>query len=481
MNVFDYGWDVPVENKTSIENYLSTSCFNPLKFSIFRPLCYFHFPRFDISKIPVEEIEKFIVLKPKQKNIHESNYNGSSRFLTRNEKFGTVIYDRAYFRYFLLNQDCKDILKSGALCESSNYQKEISLIINLADIPLPLFAESLSLCDKENACYDSPFKVFFEITSNCNMNCQHCLNRYSNHKSVNMPMEIIFQYFDRLRDGKVSEINITGGEPFLHPNITGILDYAIKIFPGLSVSTNGTLLNESILTFLHKINLRYLNISLDGTEKSRRSIRHGFDFKMVFDNIILSSQYLPTGITITLNRYNIQEIESIIELAKLNHIDKINFGLTKRTHYNDNNDLLIESAEQLFISIEKIESLCSSNNITYYLPPDLPFNRISEQKFDNYFLNQNHCTAGRFTFRILANETIMPCAFFPEEILYEPINITANNFFSRIREQTARNGFLENKCSLFGKNCMGGCPSRHLGDNNCDKYCMQTLNNIIQG
>jgi len=476
MNVFDYSWDVPVENKTSIENYFSTSFSNPLKFSIFRPLCYFHFPRLEISKIPIGEIAKLIALK--RKNIHANN-SGSSRFLIRNERFGTVIYDKTYFRYFLLNESCKDILKSGILYESNNSQKEISLIMNLADISLPLLAEALSICDKENTYYHSPFKVFFEITSNCNMNCQHCLNKDSNNKFINMPIKTIFQYFDQFWDNKVSEINITGGEPFLHPNITEILNHAIKIFPGLTVSTNGTLLNDSILTFLRKINLRYLNISLDGTENSYKNIRSGFDFRKVFNNVILSSQYIPnTGITITLNRYNIQEIENIVELAKLNHIRKINFGLTKRSYYNDNNDLLIESPEHLYINLEKIEALCTSNNITYYLPPDLPFNRVSEQKFNNYFLNQDHCMGGIFNFKILANETIIPCTFFPKRILYKPIDATTNDIFSKIREQTIKNIFLENKCLLFGKNCMGGCLSRRSLDNNCDKYCMKEVNNI---
>jgi len=475
VNVFDYSWGVPVENKTSIENFFSTSFYNPLKFSIFRPLCYFHFPRFDINKISVEENTKLTVLK--QKNIRADN-SGSSRFLTRNEKFGTVIFDKAYFRYFLLNQSCKDILKSGLLCESDNYHREISLIMKLADIPLLLLAESLSLCDKENTCYHSPFKVFFEITSNCNMDCQHCLNKNSNHKLINMPIKTIFRYFDNLKDCKVSEVNITGGEPFLHPDIIEILNYAIKIFPSLTVSTNGTLLNDSILTFLHKINIRYINISLDGTENSYEKIRYGSNFRKVLDNIILASQYIPdTGITITLNRYNIQEIEDIIELAKLNHIRKINFGLTRRSYYNDNNDLLIESAEQLYTALEKIESLCTSNNITYYLPPDLPFNRVSEQKFGNFFFNQNRCMAGIFTCKILADETIIPCAFFHTKILSRPIDDISNDIFYKIREQTIKNVFLENKCSLFGINCMGGCFSGHNLDNNCNKYCMKTVNN----
>jgi MoaA/NifB/PqqE/SkfB family radical SAM enzyme len=413
----------------------------------------------------------------KQKNVHADN-SGSSRFIIRNEKFGTVIYDKAYFRYFLLNHSCKNILKSGVLSVSNNYQKEISLIMNIADIPLLQLAESLSICDIENIHYDSPFKIFFEITSNCNMNCQHCLNKNSNHKPVNMPIERIFRYFDYLRNNKVFEVNITGGEPFLHPDIIKILNHAIKIFPGLTVSTNGTLLNDAILAFLHGINLRYINISLDGTENSCKNVRHGFDFRKVLNNVILSSQYVPnTGITITLNRYNIQEIENIIELAKLNNIHKINFGLTKPSYYNDNSDLLVESGKQLYTNLEKIEALCTSNNIMYYLPPDLPFNSVSKQKFKSCFLNQTHCLAGIFTCKILANETIIPCVFFPKEILFPPIDVISNDIFSKIRKRTIKNIFLENKCSLFGINCMGGCLSRHGLDTDCDRYCMKTVNN----
>ena len=476
MNIFDYSWDVPVENKTSIENYFSTSFSNPSKFSIFRPLCYFHFPRFDINKLSDEDIAELIELKPK--NIHANNFD-SIRFLIRNEKFGTVIYDKTYFRYFLLNQRCKDILKTGILCASNKYKKEILKILYLADIPLQPLAESLSICDTENMGYHSPFKVFFEITSNCNMKCQHCLNKESDLKPINMPTETIFRYFDHFRNCKVSEVNITGGEPFLHPNIINILKYAIKIFPGLTVSTNGILLDDSVLKFINEIKLRYINISLDGTEKSYKNLRYGFDFTNIINKIILSSKYIPnTGITITLNKYNIQEIENIIEMAKLHRIRKINFGLTKRSYYNDNNHLLVESAEQLYVNLEKIDALCTSNNITYYLPPDLPFNEVSRQNFGNYFFKQDCCTAGIFTCKILANETIIPCSFFHQKILYGPTDIVSKEIFYEIREQTIKNNYLEKNCSLFGINCMGGCLSRHNSDNNCDKYCMKTITRI---
>jgi MoaA/NifB/PqqE/SkfB family radical SAM enzyme len=348
--------------------------------------------------------------------------------------------------------------------------------MNISDISIPLLAEALSKCDSENVYYNSPFKIFFEITSNCNMNCKHCLNKNSNHELINMPTETIFRYIDMFRDNKVLDINITGGEPFMHPDIINVLDYAIKIFPSLTISTNGTMLNDSILKFLQEINLRYLNISLDGTENSYKNIRSCFDFKKVFDNIILSSQYIPnTGITITLNKYNIREIENIITLADTNNIQKINFGLTKSSYYNDNNDLLIESSEQLYATLKKIEKLCTSKNIIYYLPPDIPFNSVSEQNFDNYFMKQNNCIAGIFNFKILVNESIIPCSFFPKNLMYRPVDIKKNDFFSKIRELMANNNPFENKCDFNGKNCIGGCPSRHISGSSCDRFCMKTI------
>jgi MoaA/NifB/PqqE/SkfB family radical SAM enzyme len=479
MNITNYRWDVPVENKTSIENYFSTSLSNQFNFSIFRPLCYFHFPRSDITKLFDEDISKFIGMNSTGKPA--ANF-GSSRFLIRNESFGTVIYDKAYFRYFLLNTECKDLLKQGILCESHNFQKEILLILKLADIPLPLLSDALSICDKENTYYNSPFKVFFEITSKCNMNCRHCLNKGLYHKQINMPIKTIFQYFEKFQESKVSEVNITGGEPFMHPHITQILDYAIKIFPGLTISTNGSMLNISILKFLREINLRYINISLDGTEKTYNITRRGHEFKKIFANVILASKYLPnTGITITLNRYNIQEIEAIIELASLNHIQKINFGLTKRSYCNGNNDLLVESSELLYKCLDKIETLCNLNDITYYLPPDLPFNSVSMQKFANQYLDQNQCNAGIFSLKLLADETVMPCAFFHKKILYKSKDCVMADLFSQIRCQVTSSNLSKNRCLSFDGNCKGGCPSRHGFNNSCDEYCTKPLNNARRG
>jgi len=472
MNISNYTWDVPVENKTSFENFLSTSPNNPLQFSIFRPLCYFHFPRFNISKLPIEYIEKLINMNH---NVSTGNYNGS-RFSVRNENFGTIIYDKKYFRYYLINESCKNILKSHYDYRDSHLLKGLSPLLRLADIPLKELAEVLYLCDKENFHYYSPFKIFFEITTNCNMNCRHCLNKNSRRKSINMTTEMIYQYLDWFQEQKIFEVNLTGGEPFLHPDISDILSYAIKIFPGLTISTNGTILNNKILSVLRDINLRYLNISLDGTEKTYKNVRHNYGFDEIINNIIFASQYVhDIGITITLNRYNIQEIEDIIKLAILNNIHKINFGIVKYTNNNNNDDLLVESPRQLYENIKKIDTLCTSNNILYYLPPDLPYNTIQNQNYNNLFFKQKFCLAGIFTLKILSDQTIIPCIFSPQKLTSDIKNVGITRAFQEIREQVQKKANSNIKCDFFKKKCMGGCLSRYSLDTKCDKYCMKDI------
>ena len=478
-----YRWDVPLDNKSSYENFLSSSKHNPCKFSIVRPLCFLVFPRFDINQIPDYNNalhEAKLVVRPQENN------KKLKRLLVRRIDCGILIYDRKYFRYYILNQECREKIIARKIENTPDvFINEINLILALADIEIILIVECLIDYNQNKEIMDftsrSPLKVFFEITSKCNLNCIHCSNRHSNIRSHNMKSKTVIHYLNQLYDLNVPEINITGGEPLIHPDIYKIMNHAIQLFPGLTISTNGKLLNDKILSFLKQIELRYLNISLDGTAEVHNAIRIGSDFSNIIRKIVLAKKYIDDiGVTITLNNRNIHDIENIVSTAKYYGIKKINFGIIKKSFFNENNELLIESPSVLFPLLKKISALCESNEIIYYLPSDLPYSSVFNQNYQNVFCEQISCSAGKYSIKIRSDETIVPCIYLSSIPLIKIENGDIKNtlmYLSNIYSppNPVINAYNNSKCF-----CLGGCPGRFTKSTNssmniCDKYCMKDL------
>jgi organic radical activating enzyme len=91
------------------------------------------------------------------------------------------------------------------------------------------------------------FLVDFYITHHCNMNCDSC-NRFNNYnfKGHKDWRPYAQQYEKWAQNTKIQWINILGGEPLLHPDITGWIKQVRQWWPTstLTVFTNGTMLNK---------------------------------------------------------------------------------------------------------------------------------------------------------------------------------------------------------------------------------------------
>lgn len=95
------------------------------------------------------------------------------------------------------------------------------------------------------------YNVDIHLTDKCNLNCKHC-----NHFCPLVPqdaqpyksLEYIAQNLATLSryTSIINNITLLGGEPFLHPNLTEIINMARQLFPSISITiiTNGTLYNK---------------------------------------------------------------------------------------------------------------------------------------------------------------------------------------------------------------------------------------------
>ncbi|MDY0298136.1 MAG: radical SAM protein [Acidobacteriota bacterium] len=90
-----------------------------------------------------------------------------------------------------------------------------------------------------------PQVVSLELTEQCNFHCRYCYQNASSRKNgfLQDPMEILAYFLERNAVG----IELTGGEPLLHPRFNEITAFIMENYELLGLITNGSLLRESHL------------------------------------------------------------------------------------------------------------------------------------------------------------------------------------------------------------------------------------------
>lgn len=71
------------------------------------------------------------------------------------------------------------------------------------------------------------------------------------------------------REKVVAHVHVTGGEPFLHPDIQKILLllWCFRCKYCYGIMSNGTLLNSRNLRLIKRLNLKAFQVSLDGNKE----------------------------------------------------------------------------------------------------------------------------------------------------------------------------------------------------------------------
>lgn len=153
--------------------------------------------------------------------------------------------------------------------------------------------------------------IVLQVTRGCNLRCSYCpfsqKNDHTRHHSNEMMSEkvairAIDYLYEHSVDSKQISLGFYGGEPFLNFDlIKKSVLYAEKKFKGrqisFSVTSNSTLLNDEILSFLESHHFQ-LVVSIDGdqqsTDKNRRfPSGKGSVFKIVMEKLELISNKYP--------------------------------------------------------------------------------------------------------------------------------------------------------------------------------------------
>lgn len=141
-----------------------------------------------------------------------------------------------------------------------------------------------------------PSQIIVDVTEHCNLACIHCPHaRFEKSQIFNghfLDLEVNKKMVDEVRKygkGITEYIRYTAtGEPLLHPQIVDIISYAKKYSKTkVTITTNGTLLDEYMSKSLLDIELDTIDISIDAaTPETYAKIRKNGNLINVQDNVL---------------------------------------------------------------------------------------------------------------------------------------------------------------------------------------------------
>lgn len=124
-----------------------------------------------------------------------------------------------------------------------------------------------------NHCKDGYGVIQLHPTLRCNLACKHCYSSSAPEKKSKLSHKSITKFLAYAVNYGFKGISVSGGEPFLYPELGLVLEESKKLNYRTSVASNGMLLKSSKA----KDTLKYVDtiaISIDGDESLHNEIRN---------------------------------------------------------------------------------------------------------------------------------------------------------------------------------------------------------------
>lgn len=170
--------------------------------------------------------------------------------------------------------------------------------------------------------------VVWNITNKCNYKCSHC---YSNSHYCNDKNELSFmeieKIIDDLKEMKVPVVLLSGGEPLMREDILDIIQAIKDRGMRVSLSTNGSLIDENVALKLKNLGISYVGVSIDGVKETNdrfRGINGAFESSLrAIENCHKAG--VKVGLRFTLQKHNYTEVPQILKLMEEVNVNRICF------------------------------------------------------------------------------------------------------------------------------------------------------------
>lgn len=255
--------------------------------------------------------------------------------------------------------------------------------------------------------------LFLEITDQCNLSCRHCGSNCTANNHTYLPLEKIKEVLLQVvkaYDAREIMICITGGEPFLHPDVYDIVRFARRNGFSVGITSNGTLIDEETANKIVSSGINTIAVSVDGLADSHDRFRNqkgSFDKAIRGINNLKANGADPQVITVV-HPGNINILQSMFELFQREKISSwrlVNVDPIGRARA-DSGLLLSRSEIKMLLNFIRDKRFNPDNEmeVTYGCSHFVSYEYEREIR-DYYF----QCIAGIQVASIMANGDIGAC------------------------------------------------------------------------
>jgi radical SAM protein with 4Fe4S-binding SPASM domain len=287
-------------------------------------------------------------------------------------------------------------------------------------LSLPVFSsdtmEYNQTAHTENA-FD--FFVQWHLTERCNLACAHCYQEGKNVAEMALPeiksaikniSDTIRQWSDIYEIPFSTSFSITGGEPFLRKDLPKILQEINGHNFGISILTNGTLIEKEKAKMLADLPVKNVQVSLEGPEAIHEAVRGRRSFSSAVRGIeLLRDAGIKITINVTLSDMNADYFKDMVVLASDLGVSRLGFsrlvpsgrGLALLTRM-----LTKERLKEVYEAIFSLKTpgleIVTGDPVASQMSEEIP------ESTDGSF-PEGGCAAGVSGLTLLPDGTITPC------------------------------------------------------------------------
>jgi MoaA/NifB/PqqE/SkfB family radical SAM enzyme len=157
----------------------------------------------------------------------------------------------------------------------------------------------------------APVLAILEVTGKCNLNCVHCY-RPETKKTEELSFNVVKSLISEFKDMGVIGILYLGGEPFLHKDLSKMLEESKRAGLKNEIITNGYKISDTTIEECNSL-IDGLHVSIDGRRDVHNRIRgasDSFDYALnTLGKFSIKGTY--TTVLMTLNKLNYTDVEDV--------------------------------------------------------------------------------------------------------------------------------------------------------------------------
>lgn len=325
----------------------------------------------------------------------------------------SILKNNPAFESTKLKKQCfqfmEKLVEDGYVVKSNSIKK---LEVEMYKTSHIQFSPRLSIVSEGRSIFSDVFKETFplvkfqvELTNNCNEKCIHCYLP-SNIRGKTISKELFYSLLDQLKDLDVLELTLSGGEPFLHPNIKDFLSKLSEYDFYIGILSNLTLLDSEIINLLEKLSAVKIQTSLYSlNEETHESItKLKGSFVRTKENIEkLLNRSIKVKVACPIMKNNRFDFINVYRWCQKKGIEfSIDYSMsTDISHLKLNNEIRLYPQEAKDVIMTII------NNNSNYQQAILRNNSIVTRHKQ---CDEEICKAGKYSLCMIHDGTIYPCA-----------------------------------------------------------------------